>query len=1319
MQSFKPQPGLTIEINKEMYRFLKHEGAVGLKNAVHAQTGAKGTVYHLQDSRGNDWALKVFLERYRSPVINTINHALRAYEYIPNVNIWKRTTLLRLSNSQLISQYPELEFAVLMPWVNGDNWQLYWTSPDDYELTPEQGLRLARHLSNSLHSLEQLYMAHCDLAGSNILIDAKTTTLQIIDIEDSYAPGIQPPSTLPRGTSGYQHRTSRQAGQWNTVADRFAGAILFAELICWHIDEVRAASEADSESYFTDRDLETPSIGNARFKVLLDALNTSSTDLGSLFKAAWSAPTLEQCPSLSAWDQALKQARVSSRSISLDVPNLQVEYSEHRVPVFSWTSVSHADTYLVQISSDIQFKQIITPTPLRPSKTGVNYTFYKEVEGVYFARVRAVAGKRESAWSKPRVFGNLDPVEIKQENQTDYVELSWKPVPQAKTYFITHRPPDGRSDKVIAETTTCFYRIDQRMLSPGSHTFGVFAHATFQEADGSIQSRKLRTVEISTVIPSPTELSVEIDGFNVELVWEAVNQASFYRVTYKKVKQSKQHEEQQDVTSPKLSLQLAPGEYTFKLVAYASSGATSKPLKQKVSVPPLQTPVTIVEQFKEKTTILWAEIPHATHYQVIIDGPTGNTVETVRQPKFDVRHKSTEVGMYRVNVQSVASVAGKEIVSSSSTPVEFSIRPPAPNWQPRKFRIEPGHLRLVWERIKDAERYRVYYRLATSQNDTLDFHETDVEFLDLNFEAGEYVFWITAISRNVQSLPSRQQLLTVPKLPSPNWRRTETKFHRVSLGWENIGEEFTYLLKVIQNRSLIAQEKLKQTEYELNLPPGTYTVALAACLDSRPEVISTWQEQVITTSLETPAIIQPTHVECESNYEVIWTEIPFANKYYLYEYGVVPNGRLRTSPIHTRISKTNQRTLLAEKAMCGKVFAFSVRAVYETDSQEILSEESNIYFIQFGSLPISLVPPTEIESRVSGDGSTVTWMRCFSATAYEYRYGMNSDLSSAIIHETTNCRLSLPVHAQYLQIRSIDSENNLKSDWSTVFTLPAIDIPLPRLRFDKIQYSVDVGLPIEIRWRFEGLSYEIQQPIFELQIDETSAFATPNSNLLTGYSYSLQLETPKLIYVRVRFVRGELAGEWSDTSQIAFTPPPPKDIKLTPSGRGVKVKWDSETTQEVEIQWSTDKRFTNPNTKIADAYTWLLVPSGTIHIRLRALFSTLYSSWSARQTVTVVRDPLETPLLQCIELQDSPNTYELQWTQVHGATHYIVQASNNELLISPEILWQGNETACQIQLGVGVHFVFVVATDGAISSQSEAFQVIVPEYVSTKLLPPP
>jgi Tol biopolymer transport system component len=128
----------------------------------------------------------------------------------------------------------------------------------------------------------------------------------IVDVEGLYAPGLPRPEALPSGSSGYAHRTARE-GLWGPTADRFAGAVLLAEMLGWGDETVREACYG--ETYFDPAEM--PAQGGAtppRYRTLTAALARHyGQPVADLFERAWRSETLADCPTFGEWLVALPE----------------------------------------------------------------------------------------------------------------------------------------------------------------------------------------------------------------------------------------------------------------------------------------------------------------------------------------------------------------------------------------------------------------------------------------------------------------------------------------------------------------------------------------------------------------------------------------------------------------------------------------------------------------------------------------------------------------------------------------------------------------------------------------------------------------------------------------------------------------------------------------------------------------------------------------------------------------------------------------------------------------------------------------------------
>jgi hypothetical protein len=278
--SFRPNVHDELTLNGVTYRIAEHPAAPGIP---YGQEGRAGIVYQLlpadRSAGFQPAALKVFRARFRTPALVSQAEKLAAFADLPGLTVCRRTVLTPQRNADLLRREPDLTYAVLMPWIEGPTWVEVML--EKRPLTPQQALDLARAFADILSRMEQNGLAHCDLSGPNVLLPmlaqptadrrpqtaySPSSTVELVDVEGLYAPGLPRPEVLPSGSSGYAHRTARE-GLWGPTADRFAGAVLLAEMLGWGDESVREACYG--ETYFDPAEM--PLQGRLQPAALSDA----------------------------------------------------------------------------------------------------------------------------------------------------------------------------------------------------------------------------------------------------------------------------------------------------------------------------------------------------------------------------------------------------------------------------------------------------------------------------------------------------------------------------------------------------------------------------------------------------------------------------------------------------------------------------------------------------------------------------------------------------------------------------------------------------------------------------------------------------------------------------------------------------------------------------------------------------------------------------------------------------------------------------------------------------------------------------------------
>ncbi len=306
---FEPNVGDSLTIGVTRYQIADDPAAPG---APLRRVGQQSTVYQVRSADGSRYALKVFEPRFRTGRLAGLTERFTALSTLPGLQVCKRTILTPGGNADLLREYPDLTYAVLMPWVEWPTWAdvLQAKSDASARITPAQSLHLARALADILTTLDEHGLAHCDLSASNVMLpglrrsgDAWVETgedmpVALVDVEQMYAPGIDRPAVPSAGSPGYLPRGATQM-PWGPNADRFAGSVLLAEMLSASDEEVRES--AWGESFFDPSEMQ---VEDERYKCLRLVMRERwGKRVSALFKHAWRGDP----PTFGEWSVTLPQ----------------------------------------------------------------------------------------------------------------------------------------------------------------------------------------------------------------------------------------------------------------------------------------------------------------------------------------------------------------------------------------------------------------------------------------------------------------------------------------------------------------------------------------------------------------------------------------------------------------------------------------------------------------------------------------------------------------------------------------------------------------------------------------------------------------------------------------------------------------------------------------------------------------------------------------------------------------------------------------------------------------------------------------------------
>jgi hypothetical protein len=310
MAEFHPTLDMSFAIGTFTFRFVPHPWFCEEPDDVFVLEGAEALIYQLQQiETGSVAALKVSKPFFRGEQIAHSVAALRPYAALPGLTLGNRICFTDATHPDLIRMYPDLNYAILMPWIAGRTWSGWMLDPAaGLSYTPEQALTLARMTAQVLWNLEAYHLAHTDIAGGNVILCPDLKSIELLDIENLYMSGAATPHYVSRGSPGYQHPRLGPQGQWVPEGDRFAGAILLTEMLAWADPVVRAHTPVGSETLFQPHELQQTD--GQRWQAVRDALWVLCPPVLRLFDQVWNSATLADCPELSEWALALLEAHM-------------------------------------------------------------------------------------------------------------------------------------------------------------------------------------------------------------------------------------------------------------------------------------------------------------------------------------------------------------------------------------------------------------------------------------------------------------------------------------------------------------------------------------------------------------------------------------------------------------------------------------------------------------------------------------------------------------------------------------------------------------------------------------------------------------------------------------------------------------------------------------------------------------------------------------------------------------------------------------------------------------------------------------------------
>ena len=813
----------------------------------------------------------------------------------------------------------------------------------------------------------------------------------------------------------------------------------------------------------------------------------------------------------------------------------------------SWDAVADATSYNVYRDSSL----IASPTTNA-------FTDSTLADGTYLYEVSAVddIGESTSKASVSATVNNIPPdapTNLTAIVDGDSVDLSWDTVNDATSYKVY------RDSSLIASPTTNAFT--DTALADGTYLYEVSA------VDGAGESTSKASVSatVNNEPPTaPTNLSAAVNGSNVNLNWNTVNDATSYNV----------YRDSSLIASPTTNAftdtTLADGTYLYEISAVDGAGeSTSKAsISATVNNAALAAPTNLTASANgSNVNLSWDTVADATSYNVyrdssLIASPTTNAFTDT----------ALADGTYLYEVSAVDDAG--ESTSKASISATVNNEPPS---APTNLTatVNGSNVNLTWDAVADATSYNVY------RDGSLIASPTTNAFTDTTLADGTYLYEVSAVDDAGESTSKASVSATVNNEPptAPTNLTASANADNVNLTWNTVDDATSY--NVYRDSSLL-ESTTTNTFTDTTLADGTYLYEVSA-VDAAGE--STSKASVSATVNNEPPSA-PTNLSASangSNVNLSWDEVNDATSYNVYR-----DSSLIASPTANAFTDT---------ALADGTYLYEVSSV--DDAGESTSKASV-------SATVNNVPPaapTNLSASVNTDSVNLTWDTVADATSYNVYRG-----SSLIASPSTNAFTDTALaDGTYLyEVSAVDDAGESTSKASVNATVNNEPPSAPT----NLSASAN-GSNVNLSWDevSDATSYNVYR--------DGSLIASPTNNAFTDTALA---DGTYLYEVSAVDDAGESTSKASVSATVNNIPPAaPTNLTASANGSNVNLTWNTVDDATSYKVYRDSSLIASPTT---NAFTDANLADGTYLYEVSAVDDAGESTSKASITVSVIIEPM-------------------------------------------------------------------------------------------------
>ena len=466
----------------------------------------------------------------------------------------------------------------------------------------------------------------------------------------------------------------------------------------------------------------------------------------------------------------------------------------------------------------------------------------------------------------------------KAESVYGGVKLTWNKVSGAAKYRVYYKGRKGWTRMV--DTTSTSY-IDKDVSSGRNYTYTVRCISADGKSFTSGYDSKGKSVKY---IAAPEISKLENVNGGVKITWNKVNGASKYRIYHKN---SSDWFRVSDTTSNSIvDKSVGMGTYTYTVRCISDdgksfeSGFNPKGLSIRYNQAPKILETNVVNG---GIKVIW-ETENNTNYRLYCKTEGKGWTKVCDSKTGVVTHKNLQPNKtYTYTVRAISSDAKKYL--SGYDPVGMSAKYVA---TPKISKAEYTYdgIKLAWNKVAGAEKYRVYYKDATGWNKLVDTKGTS--YLDKGLVSrelsvkdssvnGQYIYTVRCISSNGKVFQSGYDTKGVKSAlynnGCPEIYNIDTMHGGITLTWNSTADKNSkYRVYIKQSGSWkkIADTTDNQYTYK-NVKAGqTYTFTVRCVSKDEKKFTSTYNPSGVAFKYKTTNKTRDAYIDYLLKHESEW-----------------------------------------------------------------------------------------------------------------------------------------------------------------------------------------------------------------------------------------------------------------------------------------------------------------------------------------------------------------------------------------------------------------------------------------------------------------